>query len=84
MTALTRQQLCAELAISESTVRRLELTGLPFTQDGRRKLYDLAKVKGWLEARRPVVPPPPSPEMFEAMRRLGESVEQALRKGPPC
>lgn len=31
MTQLTRQQLCAELAISESTIRRLELDGLPYT-----------------------------------------------------
>jgi hypothetical protein len=46
---LTRQQLCAELAISESTVRRLELEGLPFTPVGvRGKRYDLAEVKAWL------------------------------------
>lgn len=32
ITDLTRQQLCAALGISESTVRRLELLGLPFTQ----------------------------------------------------
>lgn len=29
MNDLTRQQLCAALGISESTVRRLELNGLP-------------------------------------------------------
>lgn len=46
---LTRQQLCAKLAISESTVRRLELEGLPYTPVGvRGKRYDLAEVKGWL------------------------------------
>lgn len=49
MTTLTRQQLCAELQISESTVRRLELEGLPFTPVGRRgKRYDLADCKAWL------------------------------------
>ena len=46
---LTRQQLCAQLAISESTVRRLELEGLPYTPVGiRGKRYDLAEVKAWL------------------------------------
>jgi hypothetical protein len=46
---LTRQQLCAELSISESTVRRMEKEGLPFTPVGvRGKRYDLAEVKAWL------------------------------------
>jgi len=50
-TALTRQQLCAQLAISESTVRRLELLGLPFTPIGARgKRYDLEEVQRWLRA----------------------------------
>ena len=49
MSALTRQQLCAELAISESTVYRLEQLGLPFTPIGLRgKRYDLAEIKAWL------------------------------------
>jgi len=49
MSDITRQQLCAELGISESTVRRLELDGLPFTPVGRRsKRYNLAEVKTWL------------------------------------
>lgn len=48
-TDITRQQLCAALGISESTVRRLELDGLPFTPVGRRaKRYNLAEVKRWL------------------------------------
>jgi predicted DNA-binding transcriptional regulator AlpA len=47
---LTRQQLCATLGISESTVRRLELDGLPFTPVGlRAKRYNLAEVKAWLK-----------------------------------
>lgn len=49
MSELTRQQLCAALGISESTVRRLEHIGLPFTPVGARsKRYDLAEVKHWL------------------------------------
>ena len=49
MSDLTRQQLCAALAVSESTVRRLEIEGLPFTPVGRRgKRYDLAECKRWL------------------------------------
>jgi hypothetical protein len=47
--ALTRQQLCAALTISESTVRRLELDGLPYTPIGvRAKRYDLDECKNWL------------------------------------
>lgn len=49
MPDLTRQQLCAALGISESTVRRLELLGLPFTPVGlRAKRYDLGECKHWL------------------------------------
>lgn len=48
MSDLTRQQLCAALQISESTVRRLELDGLPFTPARKSKRYDLAEVKRWL------------------------------------
>lgn len=49
MGELNRQQLCAKLGISESTVRRLELDGLPYTPIGSRgKRYDLAECKAWL------------------------------------
>ena len=49
MNDLTRQQLCAALGISESTVRRLELLGLPCTPVGSRaKRYNLPEVKQWL------------------------------------
>jgi len=49
MVQITRQQLCAELGISESTVRRLEQAGLPFTPIGKRtKRYDLEECKVWL------------------------------------
>lgn len=47
--ALTRQQLCAALTVSESTVRRLELDGMPYTPIGvRGKRYDLDECKNWL------------------------------------
>ena len=49
MGQITRQQLCAELGVSESTVRRLEQAGLPFTPIGKRtKRYDLEECKAWL------------------------------------
>lgn len=48
-TDITRQQLCAQLGISESTVYRLEQDGLPFTTVGRKaKRYNLTEVKTWL------------------------------------
>lgn len=54
MSDLTRQQLCAALGISESTVRRLELDGLPCTPVGARaKRYDLAECKQWLREHQP-------------------------------
>ena len=54
MSMFTRQQLCAALAISESTVRRLEAQGLPCTPIGvRGKRYDLDECKAWLRARGP-------------------------------
>lgn len=82
MNELSRQQLCATLQVSESTVMRLEAQGLPFTRRGdRRKFYDLAQVKRWLRARQPARPPLPSPEVIEAMRRFGEYVEAELAKG---
>ena len=46
---LTRQQLCATMHVSESTVRRWELQGLPYTPIGTRgKRYHLAECKKWL------------------------------------
>jgi hypothetical protein len=52
--SLNRQQLCAALAISESTVRRLELSGLPYTPVGvRSKRYDLDECKTWLKEHQP-------------------------------
>jgi phage terminase Nu1 subunit (DNA packaging protein) len=49
MSELSRQQLCAALQVSESTVRRWEHNGLPFTPIGKKfKRYDLPEVKRWL------------------------------------
>lgn len=48
-TAITRQQLCVALQVSESTVRRWEQAGMPYTPIGKRaKRYDLAECKQWL------------------------------------
>ena len=50
--AITRQQLCASLSVSESTVWRWERDGLPYTMIGARsKRYDLAEIKIWLKGR---------------------------------
>lgn len=48
---LTRQQFCAAMQVSESTVRRWELDGLPYTPIGHRgKRYDIAECKRWLRS----------------------------------
>ena len=47
---LNRQQICAALGVSESTIRRLEQAGLPYTPVGARsKRYDLEECKSWLK-----------------------------------
>ena len=48
MSTLTRQQFAAEMQVSESTVRRLEVQGLPHTVVSKRKRYDLAECKRWM------------------------------------
>ncbi len=54
MSDMNRQQLCAALGVSESTIRRLEINGLPVSNDGsRRKSYSLSKCKEWLLERFP-------------------------------
>lgn len=54
MNQLSRQEICAALGVSESTIRRLEQNGLPFTPVGARsKRYDLAECKAWLRANPP-------------------------------
>lgn len=54
MSELNRQQLCAALGVSESTVRRLERLGLLYTPVGNRShRYDLDDCKTWLRANPP-------------------------------
>lgn len=49
MSMINKQQLCAELDVSESTIRRLELAGLPYVPVGlRAKRYDLVECVAWL------------------------------------
>jgi phage terminase Nu1 subunit (DNA packaging protein) len=57
MSNLNRQQICAALGVSESTIRRLEQSGLPYTPVGRRaKRYDLEECKTWLRGNYPYQP----------------------------
>ena len=50
---LTRQQLCAKLQTSESTIRRMEHDGMPFIPVGKRgKRYNLAEVLEWSKRNR--------------------------------
>lgn len=79
MGQITRQQLCAELAISESTVRRLEQVGLPFTPIGKwTKRYDLEECKAWL--RDVYCPSEPSEGRVDAdMRKRAERFTASCR-----
>jgi hypothetical protein len=62
-TELNRQQICATLGVSESTIRRLEHQGLPFTPVGvRSHRYNLDECKTWLRTQyAPGVDPPALP-----------------------
>lgn len=81
MSNLNRQQICAELGVSESTVRRLEQQGLPFTPVGARsKRYDLEECKAWLRESfggGPVVIPRQRPE---PQWKLSKEFEEACKK----
>lgn len=49
MSELNKQQICVALGVSESTIRRLEQLGLPYTPVGARsKRYNLDECKSWL------------------------------------
>jgi phage terminase Nu1 subunit (DNA packaging protein) len=49
MSELTRAQLCASMGVSDSTVGRWLLAGLPYTPVGvRGKRFDLAECRAWL------------------------------------
>ena len=85
MSELNRQEICAALGVSESTIRRLEQRGLPYTPVGKRShRYDLAECKAWLKAnppedaaRTPRAPAlwPGAKEFIEAARRQRRRVE---------
>ena len=80
MGQITRQQLCAELGISESTVRRLEQAGLPFTAIGKRtKRYDLVECKTWLrEVYRPG--DQSQGQVDAALKKRGDAFAESCRK----
>lgn len=87
MGQITRQQLCAELGISESTVRRLEEAGLPYTPIGKRtKRYDLEECKAWFRnVYRPGDPTQDRrvPEMSSAAKAFLESARKMRRLVEP-
>lgn len=89
MTALTRQQLCAELAISESTVMRLETVGLPFTPIGKRgKRYDLEEVTRWLRENHtcqsgPIKKEPSTSALWSAGRAFTDASRRVQVRGMP-
>lgn len=74
MDELNRQQICAELGVSESTIRRLERAGLPFTPVGARShRYNLAECKAWLRLHGPGRPvPAASTSTMELEKRAAE------------
>ena len=76
LSELTRQQLCAALGVSESTVRRLERAGLPFTPVGKRaKRYNLDECKAWLRAYTPsaTIRELPTHDLLDKAREFTES-----------
>jgi predicted DNA-binding transcriptional regulator AlpA len=78
---LSRQQLCAALGISESTVMRLEKIGLPFTPIGSRgKRYDLAEVKRWLRGNQCQSGPTTKVDSTSALWSAGRAFTDACRK----
>jgi len=88
MSSMTRQQLCAELTVSESTVRRWELDGLPFTPIGRkRKRYDLAEVKRWLRENQcqsgPIKREPSTSALWSAGRAFTDACRKVQVRGMP-
>lgn len=88
MSELTRQQFCAALGISESTVRRLELDGLPCTPVGRAKRYDLVECKRWLRENQPcqsgqIKKAAGTPQLWSAVNEYIESSKSVQRRVMP-
>lgn len=82
---LNRQEICAALGVSESTIRRLEQQGLPFTPVGARsKRYDLAECKAWLRENPPSTersePFTPTQKPTVEQRKPSQQFEQECRK----
>jgi len=78
-TELNRQQICAALGVSESTIRRLEHEGLPFTPVGvRSHRYNLEECKTWLRTQSvlgvdPFALPRRPREVWKASKEFEES-----------
>ena len=91
MDALNRQQICAALGVSESTIRRLEHLGLPYTPVGSRsKRYDLDECKQWLRqnegaltAKLPPLFAPITKEMRKMEREYVESAKKSKLRAYP-
>jgi hypothetical protein len=82
MSELNRQQICAALSVSESTIRRLEQHGLPYTPVGvRSKRYDLAECKKWLKENQPWETKTQSTVVgMAALRTGGSAFTESCRK----
>jgi hypothetical protein len=81
-TEMNRQQICVALGVSESTVRRLEQAGLPFTPVGpRSKRYNFDECKTWLrDTYRPVVEQPGGHTSAANLSRIGREFSESCRK----
>lgn len=81
MSELNRQQICAALAVSESTIRRLEQAGLPFTSVGvRSKRYDLAECKRWLRKNPPGAERSSAPASDARLSKAAKEFLESSRK----
>lgn len=80
MSELNKQQLCAALSISESTIRRLEQRGLPYTPVGARShRYNLDECKEWLRANEDALGPQPRaprPALWKAGKEFSEQCKK--------
>ena len=87
-TELNRQQICAALGVSESTIRRLEHEGLPFTPVGvRSHRYNLDECKTWLRTQYVPAKPARRPATIEAWQKddafMAACRRAELRMKPP-
>ena len=81
MNELNRQQICAALGVSESTIRRLESQGLPYTPVGvRSKRYDLNECKQWLRANQCQFGQTKTGVSMLASWSMGKGFTESLRK----